>query len=175
MSVFFALGGRIFVCLPRSSLVRRHSSRFAHERRLYSSRNFQSIFLKVNLSRKCVYLAICFGTFVCFWQTHFYSFVFPADRSKASGCLRLFVFLVDIIAVVFQVTVFFIILGTHYISSGKTGALTRGITRFYRLSVYLMHLCFSIRGSIHPSVGPTVSKCYCCQHVNRHVYTCFNS
>jgi len=38
-------------------------------------------------------------------------------RSKASGCLRLFVFLVDIVAVVFQVTVFFIILGTHYVSN----------------------------------------------------------
>ena len=42
-------------------------------------------------------------------------------RSKASGCLRLFVFLVDIVAVVFQVTVFFIILGTHYVSNESAG------------------------------------------------------
>ena len=111
--------------------MRRHQSGSVNERCLHSSWYIQSILLKVilltkgrNYDKTIVnrqYRQIIFVSKLS-------QYVFQI-RSKASGCLRLFVFLVDIIAVVFQVTVLFIILGTHYISNESAGQLI-----FYELS-----------------------------------------
>ena len=72
----------------------------------------------------------------------------PMLRSKASGCTRLFVFLVDIIAVVFQVTVFFIILGTHYVSNESAG---KTHSTSYDLSFFLYKEMITWIIMVHPN------------------------